>query len=154
MREYRLADRRANAAATEIGRTISPRVWTKPTRVAVANAGNAANTGNAAPTTAPNPKVADARSSWWRFQELKGLDVLRFLQELVALVNMLHILSYGQQGGWRVGGCDNVLDENNTGPTELVSASFASQVWNNMYSHGVGCTPSRPLVSASFAWQV
>ena len=63
MREYRLADRRANAAATEIGRTISPRVWTKPTRVAVANAGNAANTGNAAPTTAPNPKVVDARQT-------------------------------------------------------------------------------------------
>ena len=38
-----------------------------------------------------------------RFQELKGLDVLRFLQELVALVNMLHILSYGQQGGGGLG---------------------------------------------------
>lgn len=63
MREYRLADRRANAATTEIGRTISPRIWTKPTRVAVANAGNAANTGNAAPTTAPNPKVVDARQT-------------------------------------------------------------------------------------------
>jgi len=61
--EYRLADRRANAATIEIGRTISPRIWTKPTRVAVANAGNAANTGNAAPTTAPNPKVVDARQT-------------------------------------------------------------------------------------------
>ena len=30
---------------------------------------------------------------------------------------MLHMLSYGQQGGWV---CDNVLDEYNTGPTELV----------------------------------
>ena len=63
MREYRLADRRANAAATEIGRTISPRIWTKPTRAAVANAGNAGNIGNAAPTSAPNPKVVDARQT-------------------------------------------------------------------------------------------
>ena len=37
------------------------------------------------------------------------------------VVNMLHMLSYGQQGGWGVGGCDNVLDECNTGPTELVA---------------------------------
>ena len=35
------------------------------------------------------------------------------------VVNTLHMLSYGQQGGWR--GCDNVLDEYNTGPTELVA---------------------------------
>eukprot|EP00435_Cladocopium_sp_Y103_P073677 s206_g44.t1 len=59
VREYRLADRRATAA-TETGRTISPRVWTKPTRVAVAAAGNAA-TGNT-PTAAPN-KVVDARQT-------------------------------------------------------------------------------------------
>ena len=33
------------------------------------------------------------------------------------VVNMLHMLSYGEQGG-----CDNVLDEYNKGPTELVAA--------------------------------
>ena len=82
-----------------------------------------------------------ARSSWWRFQELKGLDVLRFLQELVALVNMLHILSYGQQGGWRVGGCDNVLDENNTGPTELVAAALS--LWPRLCRKHFGTDASR-----------
>jgi len=76
-----------------------------------------------------------------RFQELKGLDVLRFLQELVALVNMLHILSYGQQGGWRVGGCDNVLDENNTGPTELVAAALS--LWPRLCRKHFGTDASR-----------
>ena len=37
------------------------------------------------------------------------------------VVNMLHMLSYGQQGGVGVGGCDNVLDGYNTRPTELVT---------------------------------
>ena len=36
--------------------------------------------------------------------------------ELVAVVNMLHMLSYGHQG---VGGCDNVLGNYYTWPTEL-----------------------------------
>ena len=70
MREYRLADRRANGTAETAGRNISPRVWTKPTRVAVtnvANTGNTGNTGNTANTgntvnTAPPPK-ADARQT-------------------------------------------------------------------------------------------
>jgi len=39
--------------------------------------------------------------------------------ELVAVVNMLHILSYGHQGGSEGG--DNVLEEYNTWPRELVS---------------------------------
>ena len=49
--------------------------------------------------------------------------VIRFLASITrgAVVNMLHMLSYGQQGGgWCMGVCDNVLDEYNTGPTELV----------------------------------
>ena len=31
--------------------------------------------------------------------------------------------------------------------------SFASQAWDNVHCQGVGCTPWRPLGSASFAWQ-
>ena len=49
--------------------------------------------------------------------------VIRFLASITrgAVVNMLHMLSYGQQGGGGcMGVCDNVLDEYNTGPTELV----------------------------------
>ena len=38
--------------------------------------------------------------------------------ELGAVVNMLHMLSYGHQG---VGGCDNVLDEYYTWPTEIAA---------------------------------
>ena len=38
------------------------------------------------------------------------------------VVNMLHMLSYGQQGGGG-GGCDHVLDECNTGPTEKMDTN-------------------------------
>ena len=70
--------------------------------------------------------------------------------ELVALVNMLHILSYGQQGGWRVGGCDNVLDENNTGPTELVAAALS--LWPRLCRKHFGTDASRGEENGWMIW--
>ena len=50
-------------------------------------------------TSSVGPVLYSPRTLWLVKNELT---------QLVAVVNMLHMLSYGQQGG---GGCDNVLGE-------------------------------------------
>ena len=49
------------------------------------------------------------------------MDVLTFLQDALRSSHVAHVFlwSTGGSGGW--GGCDNVLDEYNTWPTELVA---------------------------------
>ena len=59
------------------------------------------------------------------------------------VVNMLHMLSYGQQCGWVVVGdvirCDNVLDEYNTGPMELVAVVHMLHMLSYGQQGGGGC---------------